>query len=89
VDGHVLLVDLTDQVLVALPEELLDAVPLAYVGAELDQCSERLVSDRIWWVVSLATSIVIARLSLALDEVHHERSFSSTYIPIRPSGPMP
>ena len=37
----------------------------------------------------LATSMVTARWSLALDEVHHERFASSTYRAIRPSVPMP
>ena len=34
-------------------------------------------------------TMVIALWSLALEEEHQERFFSSTYIPTRPSTPMP
>ena len=38
VHGHVLLIHLADQVLVGLPEQLLDAVALADVDQQVDQC---------------------------------------------------
>ncbi len=45
VDGHVLLVDLTDQALVTLPQQLLDAVALANIGHEVEQGGVCLIRD--------------------------------------------
>ena len=90
VHGHVATVLVIHAVsLICGPYKLLDTVSLTNINEQVDERGVGLRIDRVRLFGVAGDSIVIARLSFAAFEEHHERSFSSTYIPIRPSYPIP
>ena len=76
-------------VLVAQPKQLGFAIALADVHAELDEGLIDHILERIRFCAVAGALNGHGRWSLALEEEHQLRFFSSTYIPTRPSRPMP